>query len=49
MMFVIGYGGLKGDGDATGAGRDNGIDGIINEDKLGLDSIYLQAKRWEKP
>jgi len=28
---------------------DNGIDGIINEDPLGLDTIYLQAKRWQDP
>jgi restriction system protein len=31
----------------TRAAGDGGIDGIINEDRLGLDVIYLQAKRWE--
>ena len=30
-----------------GRGRDEGIDGIIKEDRLGLDTIYIQAKRWE--
>ncbi|MFM7930392.1 MAG: restriction endonuclease, partial [Pirellula sp.] len=34
-------------GTVTSYGGDNGIDGIINEDMLGLDVIYLQAKRWE--
>lgn len=49
LMLAIGYGGnFKNAGVATPASRDNGIDGIINEDKLGLDSIYLQAKRWDK-
>jgi restriction system protein len=33
----------------VGGRGDGGIDGIIKEDKLGLDSIYLQAKRWENP
>lgn len=35
---------------AVGKGKDGGIDGVIREDKLGLDSIYIQAKRWnDKP
>ena len=47
-MRAMGYGGW---GDAagrlTGKGADEGIDGIIHEDRLGLDTIYLQAKRWK--
>ena len=48
LMLKMGYGG-PGDnaGTVTSNGGDNGIDGIINEDMLGLDVIYLQAKRWE--
>ena len=34
-------------GQSYGKTGDNGIDGIIKEDKLGLDVIYVQAKRWE--
>ena len=44
----MGYGGSRKDaGEAMGKSGDGGIDGIIKEDKLGLDVIYLQAKRWE--
>lgn len=44
----MGYGGsLKDAGRAIGRSGDEGIDGIINEDRLGLDSIYIQAKKWE--
>ena len=44
----MGYGGSRKDaGQAIGQVGDGGIDGIIKEDKLGLDAIYLQAKRWE--
>lgn len=44
----MGYGGSRQDaGRAIGRGGDGGIDGIIKEDRLGLDVIYLQAKRWE--
>ena len=47
LMLAMGYGGSrKGAGQATQATNDDGIDGFINEDKLGLDVIYLQAKRW---
>ena len=35
------------DAQAVGRSRDGGIDGIINEDRLGLDVVYVQAKRWE--
>lgn len=44
----MGYGGSRKDaGKAIGKTGDEGIDGIIKEDRLGLDIIYIQAKRWE--
>ena len=44
----MGYGGTQEDaGRVVGKSGDGGIDGIINEDRLGLDVIYIQAKRWE--
>jgi restriction system protein len=44
----MGYGGSRVEaGQVTRSSGDGGIDGIINEDKLGLDVIYIQAKRWE--
>jgi len=47
LMISMGYGGSRKEaGQATQATNDDGIDGIIKEDKLGLDTIYLQAKRW---
>jgi len=47
LMISMGYGGSRREaGQATQATNDDGIDGIIKEDKLGLDTIYLQAKRW---
>jgi restriction system protein len=49
LMLAMGYGGSRKDaGQATKATNDDGIDGIIKEDRLGLDVIYLQAKKWEK-
>ena len=48
LLVAMGYGGSHKDaGQAVGQVGDGGIDGIIKEDKLGLDAIYLQAKRWE--
>lgn len=48
LLLSMGYGGSRADaGRAIGQSGDGGIDGIIDEDKLGLDSIYIQAKRWE--
>lgn len=48
LLISMGYGGSRKDaGQAIGQSGDGGIDGIIKEDKLGLDVIYLQAKRWE--
>jgi len=48
LLLAMGYGGSRKDaGEAIGKSGDGGIDGIIKEDKLGLDVIYIQAKRWE--
>ncbi len=48
LLVKMGYGGNRQDaGRALGKTGDGGIDGIINEDQLGLDVIYIQAKRWE--
>ncbi|MFN0069676.1 MAG: restriction endonuclease [Limisphaerales bacterium] len=48
LLVRMGYGGSRRDaGEAIGKSGDEGIDGIIKEDRLGLDTIYLQAKRWE--
>lgn len=48
LMISLGYGGSRQDaGKSIGQSGDEGIDGIIKEDKLGLDVIYIQAKRWE--
>lgn len=48
LLLAMGYGGMRNDaGTVTSSGKDGGIDGIINEDKLGLDVLYIQAKRWD--
>ena len=48
VLMRMGYGGFRPDsGRTVGGPGDGGIDGIINEDRLGLDTIYVQAKRWE--
>jgi len=48
LMVAMGYGGSRADaGKSIGQSGDEGVDGIIKEDRLGLDVIYLQAKRWE--
>jgi restriction system protein len=48
LLVAMGYGGSQKDaGKAVGKSGDGGIDGIIKEDKLGLDVVYIQAKRWE--
>lgn len=46
LLVAMGYGGSREDAQAVGRSRDGGIDGIINEDRLGLDVIYVQVKRW---
>ena len=49
LLVKMGYGGsIKDAGKAVGKTGDEGIDGIIKEDKLGLDVIYIQAKRWKE-
>ncbi len=48
LLVKMGYGGSRVDaGKAIGRSGDGGIDGIIKEDKLGLDVVYIQAKRWD--
>ena len=48
LLLAMGYGGSQADaGRAVGRSGDGGIDGVINEDKLGLDVVYIQAKRWD--
>ena len=48
LLLAMGYGGSRKEaGEAIGTAGDEGIDGLINEDRLGLDTIYLQAKRWD--
>lgn len=48
LLQAMGYGGAFGTGKAIGRTDDGGIDGYIEEDKLGLDTIYIQAKRWQQ-
>ena len=49
LLVKMGYGGSRQEaGEAIGRSGDGGVDGIIKEDRLGLDIIYVQAKRWEK-
>jgi restriction system protein len=49
LLVKMGYGGsIKDAGKAMGKSGDEGIDGTIKEDKLGLDIIYIQAKRWKQ-
>ena len=48
VLVKMGYGGTRKDaGEVLGKSGDEGVDGVINEDRLGLDVIYVQAKRWE--
>jgi restriction system protein len=47
LMTALGYGGAVSDAEHLGGSGDGGVDGVIREDRLGLDLIYLQAKRWE--
>lgn len=49
LLVAMGYGGSRKEaGERVGRSGDGGIDGIIKEDKLGLDYVYIQAKRWER-
>ena len=47
LLLGMGYGADKTSGVVTGRSHDGGIDGVISEDKLGLDLIYIQAKRYD--
>jgi restriction system protein len=48
LLVAMGYGGSREDAaKVTKASNDEGIDGVINEDRLGLDVVYIQAKRWK--
>ncbi len=47
LLVKMGYGASREDAEAVGGSGDGGIDGVIKNDKLGLDVIYVQAKRWE--
>jgi restriction system protein len=48
LLVKMGYGGSRRDaGERIGQTGDGGIDGIIKEDRLGLDTIFIQAKRWQ--
>jgi restriction system protein len=48
LLLKMGYGGSRKDaGQAIGKAGDEGIDGVISEDRLGLDVVYLQAKKWD--
>jgi len=50
VLTGMGYGGSRTDAaEQLGRSGDGGIDGVIREDALGLDVIYVQAKRWENP
>jgi len=50
LLVAMGYGGSHEDAaKVVGRSGDGGVDGIIKEDRLGFDSIYVQAKRWEGP
>lgn len=48
LLIAMGYGGSLADaGRAIGKSGDGGVDGVIKEDRLGLDILYVQAKRWD--
>ena len=47
LLVEMGYGGSREDAEAVGRSGDGGIDGVINQDRLGLDVVYVQAKRWK--
>ena len=50
VLVAMGYGGSRQDaGLAVGQSGDGGIDGVIKEDRLGLNAVYVQAKKWSTP
>lgn len=46
LLLAMGYGGTNGRGQVTRLSRDGGIDGVIDQDALGLSRVYVQAKRY---
>lgn len=48
LLLSMGYGSSLDSGERIGQSGDGGVDGVIREDKLGLDTIYIQAKRWQR-
>ena len=49
LLMAMGYGEVAGQGTVTDKSGDGGIDGVIKQDKLGLDVVCIQAKRWDGP
>jgi restriction system protein len=49
LLHRMGYGASRADLQRVGGSGDGGIDGIISLDKLGLEKVYVQAKRWQQP
>ncbi|HVB39324.1 MAG TPA: restriction endonuclease [Terriglobales bacterium] len=49
LLVALGYGGSMAEAETVGRAGDGGIDGVVKQDRLGLDSIYVQAKRWSAP
>ncbi|HEY7837560.1 MAG TPA: restriction endonuclease [Terriglobales bacterium] len=49
LLVALGYGGSMAEAETVGRAGDGGIDGVVKQDRLGLDSIYVQAKRWGAP
>jgi restriction system protein len=47
LLVAMGYGGSEGDAQHIGGPGDGGFDGVINQDRLGLERIYVQAKRYK--
>jgi restriction system protein len=47
LLYALGYGSTGGDVQHVGRSGDGGIDGVISLDKLGLEKVYVQAKRWQ--
>lgn len=48
LLHAMGYGATLADLQQTGGAGDDGVDGVISLDKLGLEKVYVQAKRWKK-
>jgi restriction system protein len=46
VLWAMGYGGVQGDKEHLGKSHDGGIDGVIRQDPLGLQNVYVQAKRY---